>query len=368
MKYYILSGEASGDLHAGHLFSALKRQDVHAEARAWGGEALTQAGATVVKHYRELAFMGFVEVIRHLPQIWRNFKICKEDLLAYQPDAVILVDYPGFNLRMAEWAKKQGFKVIYYISPQVWAWKSSRVRLVRQYVDLMLCILPFEVDFYARHGVNVEFVGHPLLDDLKSPLEETHTWSASGKPVVALLPGSRRQEIAAVLPVMLQIPARFPDYEFIIAATPHVDVELYKSMIKADIPVRIVIGQTRQLLMEAHAACVTSGTATLETALMEVPEVVCYRTGGLSYLIARRLIKVKYIALVNLILDKLAVKELIQDDLHADGLATALQVLLKGPERMQVLKDYQVLKQKLGGPGASDRAAKLIVAKLKSGD
>lgn len=360
MKYFIISGEASGDMHAGHLLTELKKESGHTEARAWGGERLEQAGATVTKHYRELAFMGFVEVLLHLPDIQRNFKQCKQEILDFKPDLVILVDYPGFNLRMAKWAKNQGFKVVYYISPQVWAWKSNRVRLIEQHVDKMLCILPFEVDFYAQRGVQVDFVGHPLLDELQPGPGEQQAKLDASKPVIALLPGSRKQEISAVLPVMLQLPARFPDYEFVIAATPQVDAGIYTALTGAESGVKLVIGQTRQLLAQAYAACVTSGTATLETALLEVPLVVCYRGSWLSYQIARQLVKVKYISLVNLILDKNAVTELIQGELTINNLANALQDILIEPRRSLLQKDFQELKNRLGGPGASGRAARII--------
>lgn len=360
MKYFIISGEASGDLHAGNLLTALKRLDPEAEAQAWGGESLAHAGATVLKHYRDLAFMGFVEVIRHLPQIWRNFAQCKKEITAFRPHAVILVDYPGFNLRMAAWAKQQGYKVIYYISPQVWAWKSSRVRLIKQYVDLMLCILPFEVDFFARYGVKVEFVGHPLLDELITFKPEPWSGQKPVKPVIALLPGSRQQEIKTVLPIMLELPARFPAFQFIVAGAGQIPPGIYQSIIGENSAVQVVFGMTRQLLVVAYAACVTSGTATLETGLLEVPQVVCYRGHWLSYQIARRLIKVKYISLVNLILNKPCVVELIQDNLRVDPLAQALQDVLSAPKRAQIMADYSVLKERLGGPGASFRAAERV--------
>lgn len=366
VKYFIISGEASGDLHAGNLLTALKRLDPQAEAQAWGGESLTQAGATVLKHYRDLAFMGFVEVIRHLPEIWRNFAQCKAEITAFHPHAIILVDYPGFNLRMAGWAKQQGYKVFYYISPQVWAWKSSRVKLIRRYVDLMLCILPFEVEFFARYGVKVDFVGHPLLDELSAYKPEAWPELNSVKPIIALLPGSRQQEIEKVLPIMLQLPTLFPAYQFMVAGTNQIHPGIYHSLIGTNSQVQVVFGKTRQLLAIAHAACVTSGTATLETGLLEVPQVVCYRGNWLSYQIARRLIKVKFISLVNLVLDKQSIRELIQDDLKVDTLSSALQDLLRGPRRTEIIEDYRRLKKRLGGPGASSRAAELINRYLKS--
>lgn len=371
MKYYIIAGEASGDLHASNLIAELKKKDAHAEFRAWGGDLMKKQGATLVKHYRYMAFMGFVEVAVNLRKILNNIKECKKDMLAYKPDAVILVDYPGFNLRIAKFAHDNGLKVFYYISPQVWAWKRRRVKKIKQSVDEMLVILPFEEEFYKNYGVNVNYVGNPLLDAL-SRANEISRQSFSRKnnlsekqEIIALLPGSRTQEVKRTLPVMLSVMPKFPDYQFVIAKAPSLDKDFYKDLV-GNANVQIVDNQTYDLLQHASAALVTSGTATLETALFTVPEVVCYKANSISYWIARYLIRVKYICLVNLILNKEAVKELIQGDLNTDNLATELDKLLHDFKRQrQILEDYEALKDIMGGAGASGKAAEIIVNTLK---
>jgi lipid-A-disaccharide synthase len=360
MKYYVIAGEASGDLHASNLIREMKKADQAAEFRVWGGDLMQQQGAVLVKHYRDLAFMGFLEVALNLRKILGNLAFCKRDILNYKPDAVILIDYPGFNLRVAEFLHIQKIPVIYYISPQVWAWKQSRVKTIRKVVDKMIVILPFEKDFYARHGIEVDFVGHPLLD----ALTENTTGPVLplfGRRLVAILPGSRQQEIKKVLPIMLSVVKDFPDIAFAIAGVPSLNEEFYKKLMPgSDIPV--VINRTYDLLGQASAALVTSGTATLETALIGTPEVVCYKGGRVSYLIARQVVKVKFISLVNLIMDKLVVKELIQKDLNRKNLKDELNLLLNDKEyRRLVNHNYNELRSKLGGPGASAKAAAVIV-------
>src|SRR5579871_6480153 len=335
MRYYIIAGEASGDLHGSNLIKEIKKLDADATIRCWGGDMMQQAGAELVKHYRDLAFMGFIEVVKNLPTIFQNLKFCKEDILQFKPDALILIDYPGFNLRIAKWAKQNGLKIIYYISPQVWAWKENRVKMIRECVDKMLVILPFEKDFYKKWNYEVEYVGHPLVE----VIDNYHASQpiAAGKPIIALLPGSRKQEILKKLPIMLEVSRSFPDHQFIVAKAPGQDDDFYELLLQPYPAVSAVTGQTYALLSQAVAACVTSGTATLETALFGVPEVVCYKGNALSYHIARRLVKVKYISLVNLIMDKEVVKELIQDDLTVENLRRELDGLLNDPDRRQRL-------------------------------
>ncbi len=363
MKYYIIVGEASGDLHASNLIKAIKALDPKAKIRAWGGDLMAAQGAELVKHYRDLAFMGFAEVAKNIGTILSNLKLAKRDILHFEPDALILVDYPGFNLRIARFAHQRSIRVFYYISPQVWAWKQSRVFTIRKVVNQMLVILPFEQDFYRQFGVNVEFVGHPLLDALSHFSQEADFCSRNNlchKPIIALLPGSRKQEIRAKLPLMLRVADRFPDYQFVVAGAPGMDVVYYEKFLKSS-GVGLLFGQTYQLLAHAHAALVTSGTATLETALFSVPQVVCYKANPISYQIARRLVKVKFISLVNLIMDRELVKELIQHELEPDRLATELSFILSGPNRTSMLQDYEQFREKLGGPGASERAAMRIL-------
>lgn len=366
MKYYVIAGEASGDLHASNLIRAIKTTDPQAEFRVWGGDLMQAQGAVLVKHYRELAFMGFIEVARNIRTILNNLKLAKNDILKFQPDALILVDYPGFNLRIARFAHRHGFRVYYYISPQVWAWKQSRVFTIRKVVNKMLVILPFEKAFYQKFGMSVAFVGHPLLDALSDFSRDENFCQRNqlcNKPIIALLPGSRKQEIRKKLPVMLQLKTHFPDYQFVIAGAPSIDLSFYKQFRGCD-EIKILTGQTYQLLAHTHAALVTSGTATLETALFDVPQVVCYKANPLSYQIARRLVKVEYISLVNLIMGRQVVKELIQHELEPERLRNELSTILSGPGRKAVLEGYQQLREKLGGKGASGRAAKEIVNDL----
>jgi lipid-A-disaccharide synthase len=357
VKYYLIAGEASGDLHASNLMKELKKLDSKAEFRCWGGDKMQAAGGTIIKHYRELAFMGFTEVLMNIRTIFTNIDLCKKDIVEWKPDTVIFVDYPGFNLRIAPFVKEMGIKTIWYISPQVWAWKASRVKKIKACVDKMIVILPFEKEFYKKWNYEVEYVGHPLLDclTLKPSPEERRT-----EKLIALLPGSRKQEISVMLPEMLNVVEKFPSYKFVIAGAPSVDESFYKQFTVGK-NVQIVFGQTYSLLEEASAALVASGTATLETALYGVPEVVCYKGSGISYQIAKWLIKVKYISLVNLIMDKEVVKELIQEEMNAANIEKELKDLLKNKQRIaEMKKEYALLREKLGNSGASERAAKSI--------
>lgn len=368
MRYYIIAGEASGDLHGSHLIRQLHREDGQAVIRCWGGDLMKEAGAGLVKHYRDLAFMGFAEVVMNLPTILRNLDFCKKDILQFRPDALVLIDYPGFNLRIARWAHDAGLKVIYYISPQVWAWKESRVRVIRRCVDRMLVILPFEKEFYRKWGYEVEYVGHPLEEVVKEAVKSPAFEFGVRQPIIALLPGSRKQEVSRKLPVMLQITKHFPDHAFVIAQAPGLEDEFLQSFTKGYAQVLCVKNKTYDLLKQAKAALVTSGTATLETALFGVPEVVCYKGSPLSYFLAKRLVKVKYISLVNLIMDKEVVKELIQADLTEEHLKTELMNMLHNEERIREIRsDYASLWQKLGDGSASQKAARSIVGFLVNG-
>ena len=366
MKYYIISGEASGDLHASNLMKSLKVEDSHAEFRFWGGDLMEAVGGTLVKHYRDLAFMGFAEVVMNLRTILSNIKYCKKDLLEYAPDVLILVDYPGFNLRIAEFAKNNGITVHYYISPQIWAWKENRISKIKRDVDQMYVILPFEKEFYEdKHNFPVHFVGHPLLDAIanRKPINPAKFSKDNGlneKPIIALLPGSRKQEITKMLSVMLQMAPKFPDHQFVIAGAPSQELSFYKTFLK-DENVAIVENKTYDLLSVSSAALVTSGTATLETALFKIPEVVCYKGNEISYQIGKRLVNVKYISLVNLILDKEVVTELIQDEFNETNLENELFKILDHKEREIMFDHYYQLEQILGGKGASDNTAKLII-------
>jgi len=329
MKYYIIVGEASGDLHGSNLITELKKLDSSATIRCWGGDKMQQAGGELVKHYRDLAFMGFWEVIKNIFTILRNLKFCKKDIEQFQPDTLILIDYPGFNLRIAKWAKQKGLRIIYYISPQVWAWKENRVKMMKETIDKMIVILPFEKDYFKnKWNWEVEYVGHPLVEVIESEKLKVKSEKFSEKEIIALLPGSRKQEILKKLPVMLEVSKAFPFYQFIVAKAPGLDDDFYSSLLAPFNNVSAVSGKTYDLLMQAKAALVTSGTETLETALFAVPEVVCYKGSFLSYEIGRRLVKVKYISLVNLIMDKLVVKELIQHDMNAKNLEHELHELL----------------------------------------
>ncbi len=369
MKYYIIAGEASGDLHGSNLIKELKKLDSTADVRCWGGDKMEAAGGKIVKHYRDLAFMGFTEVLMNLRTIFKNLAFCKEDILQYKPDTLILIDYPGFNLRIAKWAKEQGLKVIYYISPQVWAWKEGRVKMMKECIDKMLVILPFEKDYFKnKWNWDVEYVGHPLVDVVNSQQSIVNSPTLSERSIIALLPGSRKQEILKKLPVMLEVSRSFPDYQFIVAKAPGLAGSFYDDLLKNYSNVSYVADQTYNLLSQSKAALVTSGTATLETALFGVPEVVCYKGSYISYQIGKRLVKVKYISLVNLIMDKLVVKELIQDQMTVENLRQELQELLTNEtRRAELQKEYTNLKKILSeGGNASSKAAQSIVQFLGS--
>lgn len=367
MKYYIIAGEASGDLHGSNLMKDILKEDNAAEIRFWGGDLMQNVGGTLVKHYRDLAFMGFAEVIMNLRTILNNIDICKKDILEFQPDILIFIDYPGFNMRIAKWAKLLNFKTHYYISPQIWAWKENRIKAIKRDVDKMYVILPFEKDFYEKkHGFPVEFVGHPLIDAIHNRTKtDSETFkkenNLSEKPIIALLPGSRKQEIAKMLSEMLSVVNDFPEYQFVIAGAPSQEYSFYQQFLKKD-QVKFISNKTYDLLSIAHAALVTSGTATLETALFKVPEVVLYKGNWISYQIAKRVITLKYISLVNLIMDKEVVTELIQDDCNSKRIKEELTKILDSDYRNTILNHYEALEKKLGGIGASNKTAHLIVS------
>lgn len=363
MKYYVIAGEASGDLHGSNLIKELVHLDRDASFRCWGGDLMQAAGGTIVKHYRDLAFMGFAEVIKNLPTILHNLKFCKADIMGYKPDVLVLIDYPGFNLRIAKWAKEAGFKIIYYISPQVWAWKESRVKLIREVVDKMLVILPFEKEYFEnKWNYKVEFVGHPLVQVINDFKANYAQIDQTDKPIIALLPGSRKQEIAKKLPIMLEASKSFPGYRFVVAQAASLDDHFYKPFLEPYASVGAVRNETYSLLSRSVAALVTSGTATLETALFGVPQVVCYKGSAISYQIARRLVKIKYISLVNLIMDKEVVKELIQDDLTVINVIKELDSLLHLEQKIrQVQEDYAALRNLLQQHGNASAKAAFIV-------
>ncbi|MBS1730309.1 MAG: lipid-A-disaccharide synthase [Bacteroidetes bacterium] len=371
MKYYLIAGEASGDLHGGNLITAIRQMDPDAVLQAWGGDFMESAGARLVKHFKDLAFMGFAEVVKHLPTILGNLKFCKKDILAFAPDVLILIDYPGFNLRIAKWAKQHHIKVAYYISPQVWAWKESRVPSMKKNIDEMMVILPFEKEYFLQKwNWNVTYVGHPLVEvvDAFYATEQFEKMNEGfSKPVISLLPGSRKQEILKKLPLMLEASKAFPDFHFMIAKAPGMEDTFYESL-TTDYPhVTFLKNKTYALLSIASASLTTSGTATLETALFGVPEVVCYKGNPISYRIARKLIKIKYISLVNLIMDKEVVKELIQDELTVDNLIAELKKILEDQKvRLQMKQDFVTLKNILSAGGhASSNAAKIIYGLAK---
>ncbi len=373
MRYYIIAGEASGDLHGSNLIKQIRLLDQEALIRCWGGNLMQEAGAELIKHYRHLAFMGFAEVVKNLPTIFKNIRFCKADILTFQPDALILIDYPGFNLRIAAWAKQKDIKVVYYISPQVWAWKAGRVKKMKECIDKMLVILPFEKDYYLQQwNWEVAYVGHPLMEVIEAKKLELGygpdtVFPLEGSKKIALLPGSRKQEIAKKLPIMLELAQLFPSQEFVVAEAPGQDSEFYEPFLKPYQNVVSVKNNTYQLLLESKAALVTSGTATLETALLGIPQIVCYKGSNISYQIAKRLVKIKYISLVNLIMDKLVVKELIQDQLNTSNLEKELNELLHNTAKQeQIHNDYLQLQATLSKGGhASAKAAHLIYQFLK---
>jgi lipid-A-disaccharide synthase len=366
MKYYLIAGEASGDLHGANLMSALKANDPQADLRFWGGDLMQAQGGELAKHYRDLAFMGFVEVLFNLSTILKNIAFCKKDIEAFQPDVIIFIDYPGFNLRIAKWAKQKGIPTHYYISPQIWAWKEGRIKEIKRDVDAMYVILPFEKEFYEeKHNFPVHFVGHPLIDAIAkreqvNPEAFRKENNLDDRPIIALLPGSRKQEVSKMLEVMLSITDGFKDHQFVIAGAPSLEANFYAPFIKKN-NVHLLLNKTYDLLSLSSAALVTSGTATLETALYKVPQVVCYRGNRISYEIAKRVIKLKYISLVNLILDKPVVTELIQTDLTSKRLKEELNLILDDYHRAVLFLEYYDLENDLGGKGASEKTAQLII-------
>ncbi|NNF18484.1 MAG: lipid-A-disaccharide synthase [Flavobacteriaceae bacterium] len=370
MKYYIIAGEASGDLHGSNLIRELRVQDPDAQLRCWGGDLMQKAGGTLAKHYKSMAFMGFFEVIANLRSIFRNISFCKEDIEQFDPDVIIFIDFSGFNLRIAKWAKEQGYRTNYYISPQIWASREGRINKIKRDIDAMFVILPFEKDFYEnKHDFPVHFVGHPLIDAIaNTPAVSADAFKKEhhllpDKPVIALLPGSRVQEVQKTLDVMLSVATEMNDFQFVIAGAPSLEDSFYQTFVKQH-NVSFVKNKTYELLSISHAALVTSGTATLETALFKVPQVVCYKGNWISYQIAKRIITLDYISLVNLIMGKEVVKELIQGDLTKEKLAKELAKILEGPKRQEQLSAYEELRQKLGGRGASKKAAQLIISGL----
>ncbi len=363
MRYYLIAGEASGDLHGANLIKALANAAPESQFRCWGGDKMQEAGATVVKHYKDLAFMGFLEVVKNLKTILGNFKFCKQDIASYDPDVIIFIDYPGFNLRMLKRLIKHRAKKFYYISPQIWAWHTSRVHMIKAFVDRMFVILPFEKAFYEKYDVDVDFTGHPLLDELANrQVDQTfiNRYGLGDRKIIALLPGSRKQEIRRMLSVMLMTVDAFPDYQFVVAGAPSMPDEVYTEII-AQANVKLIKNETYSLLEHAHVALVTSGTATLETALFNVPQVVCYSGNKLSYHIARKLVKVDYISLVNLIRNKKVVTELIQEEFNPERLKMELATILDQISYKAVQKEYEILHRELGGPGGSQRAATLMI-------
>ncbi|MFL1013062.1 lipid-A-disaccharide synthase [Flavisericum labens] len=370
MKYYIIAGEASGDLHGSNLLKALFKLDAEADIRFWGGDLMANAGGTLVKHYKERAFMGFIEVITNLNKIFKDISFCKSDIETFNPDVIVFIDNSGFNLRIAKWAKAAGFKTQYYISPQVWASRASRVKAIKRDIDAMYVILPFVKPFYKKHGYDVTFVGHPLIDAIANrnqvgefKFREKH--QLGEKPIIALLPGSRKQEITKMLSVMLSLVDHYPEYQFVIAGAPSQELSFYKTFIKSS-NVKFIDNKTYDLLSISTAALVTSGTATLETALFKVPQVVCYKGSAISYQIAKRIITLKFISLVNLVMDREVVTELIQNDFNEKRLKEELDKILNSENRKKIFLDYYQLEKVLGGRGASEKTARLIYESIKS--
>jgi lipid-A-disaccharide synthase len=366
MKYYIIAGEASGDLHGSNLIKEIHKLDTAAKIHCWGGEKMQDAGASLINHYRDLAFMGFTEVIKNLPTIFKNIGFCKKDIEDFEPDVLVLIDYPGFNMRIAKWAHKKNIKIVYYISPQIWAWKEKRVHAIKRDINKMLVILPFEKDFYKKYNYEVDYVGHPIAEVI-TDFKKANS-SIQKENIVALLPGSRKQEILVKLPIMLSVAKHFPTYKFVVAKAPGLPDDFYETILKPYDNVGSVSDETYALLCKAKAALVTSGTATLETALFAVPEIICYKGGKISYEIAKRLIKIKFIGLVNLIMDKEVVKELIQDELNEKNIVAELTKLLTENEKsIQLKKDYEVLYNLLAEGGhASANAAEKIYSLIKN--
>lgn len=368
MKYYLVAGEASGDLHGSNLMKGIKMHDPNADFRFFGGDLMKEVGSVLVKHYREMAFMGFLEVVKNLGTISKNFKDCQQDIASYSPDVVILIDYPGFNFRIAKWANARGIKVFYYIAPKVWAWKEGRVKRLRAYVDKLFTIFPFETAYFKKHGIDVHYEGNPLIDALaqKKPTLPSYDdfitkHHLDSKPIVAVLAGSRKQEVEKCLPLMKQVAAHFPQYQLVVAGAPSLPIEFYSPFLK-DGDIKLVYNQTYELFNVSTAALVTSGTATLEAALFGIPQAVCYRTSHISAWIAKAFIKVKWVSLVNIIMDKEVVRELLQYDMTVKNMVEELEALLpQGQKREQVLADYRILQAMLEREGSSERTAKKMI-------
>ena len=373
MKYYLIAGEASGDLHGANLMKGLKETDAQADFRYYGGNLMSIQGGVLVKHFKEMAFMGFLTVLLNIRTILKNIKKCKKDIIAYNPDVIILIDYPGFNLEIAKFAKKNKIKVFYYISPKIWAWKESRIKSIKKNVDKMFVIFPFEKDFYKKHDYKVDFAGNPLVDAIEERENKDESFqqfitrnNLPNKPIIALLAGSRKQEIKNILPVMLEITNDYPEYQFVIAAAPSIDYVFYDNLIR-DKKISLLYDQTYEILQQSKAALVASGTATLETALLNIPQIVCYKFfgGGLFYNFIKRFLKVPYVSLVNLIMDSYIVKEIIQQHLNYNSLKAELNNILHNTDyRNEMLEKYNMLNTKLGGPGASKRFASLMYNEL----
>ena len=374
MKYYVLAGEPSGDLHASNLMKELLLIDNTIQFQFWGGDLMESvAKQKPRKHIKDLAFMGFVEVVKNIRTIFKNIAFCKKDILEYKPDVLLLVDYPGFNLRIADWAKQQGIRVIYYISPTIWAWKENRVEIIKRSVEKMFVILPFEVEVYKKHNYNADYAGHPLLDAIeqeKHKLPSKETFISENKldnrPIIAVLPGSRKQEIERMFTIMLDVVNDFKEYQFVIAGTTNLPKEAYNKAIEMGL--KVVFNQTYALMNSSHAGIIKSGTSTLESALFRLPQVVCYKSGIISYSIARMVVgnRVKYISLPNLILDRPVVKELIQSDLTPDNLKKELKLILTGPAREKMLEEYDGLIKLLGNSGASKKVAEILYKHLNA--
>jgi lipid-A-disaccharide synthase len=371
MKYFIIAGEASGDLHASNLMKAIVRKDPEADFEFLGGDLMQKvAGKSPLIHYNKMAFMGVIDVVKNLKTIFKNIKITRKAILQFNPDTVILVDYPGFNLKIAAFAKQKGFKTVYYISPKLWAWKEGRVKKIKKYIDRLLVILPFETDFYNKHGIKAEYVGNPVVDAVQnhrglSRNDFYEKFNLDPRPIIALLPGSRKQELKMMLPVMLSVADKFPEYQFVISGAPSFDKTDYQTFLSGK-TIPVIFGHTYDLLQNAHSAIVTSGTAALETALFEVPQVVVYKTHNWQYEIGKHLVKIPYFSLPNLIMNREIVKELLQYEFNPEVLKTNLQEINSGEKRKQILSDYKQLKALLGVEPASDKAAEYILNLLQN--
>ena len=362
-KLFIIAGEPSGDLHASNLVREIRKLNSEIKIKGWGGDLMENQGVEIKNHIRNLSFMGFLEVFMNLRKILSNFRLCKSQILEFNPDIVLMIDYPGFNLRMAKWAKRNGILVSYYISPQIWAWKASRIKTIKATIDRMYCILPFEKGYYARFGVQAHYMGHPLMDEIQSfENNNAPTKFREEKPIIAILPGSREQEVNRKLSIMLKAAVRFKEYDIIVACAPNMDIHFFKNYKKEFSQVRFVFGQTYELLKESDFAIVTSGTATLETALFRVPQVVCYKSSFVSYMIARIVIKIKFISLVNLIMNEKIVTELIQKSVTEAKIKSELELMINNKEyRDEILNGYDRLIEQIGKGGCSEKIAQDLI-------